>query len=110
MSIAKGDMNNVALDNGARIELIAGSFGPHQGPASIYSPVHLSNVYLSGNEAQYTFPDHYRVGVLAIKGTATVEGVELPQDHMVVLSETGNSFTVTAQSDATLLVFGELED
>lgn len=108
-AIAKEDMNNVALDNGARIELIAGSFGPHKGPASTFSPVHLSNVYLSGNDAQYTFPDHYRVGVLAIKGAATVEGVELPQDHMVVLSETGNSFTVAAQGDATLLVFGGVD-
>lgn len=106
--ISKEQMTHVPVGS-SEVEIIAGQFGEAQGPASTFSPVHLSNAYLKGDAVTYEFPENFRIGVLAVRGNATVEGAVLKQDHMAILSENGTSFTVDADEDATLLVFGGVD-
>ena len=106
--ILRAEMAHIPVGS-SEVELIAGEFGDQQGPASTFSPVHLSNAYLNGDPVAYAFPDGFRIGVLAIRGNAVVNGTPLPQDHLAVLSESGNEFTLSAEGESTVLVFGGVD-
>jgi redox-sensitive bicupin YhaK (pirin superfamily) len=106
--ILRAEMGHIPVGS-SEVELIAGEFGDQHGPASTFSPVHLSNAYLNGDPVAYAFPDGFRIGVLAVRGDAVVNGTPLPQDHLAVLSESGNEFTLSAEGEATVLVFGGVD-
>ncbi len=106
--ILRAEMAHIPVGS-SEVELIAGEFGDQNGPASTFSPVHLSNAYLKGDPVTYAFPDGFRMGVLAVRGNAVVNGMSLKQDHMAVLSESGNTFTLSAEGEATVLVFGGVD-
>lgn len=106
--IKQEEMTHVSVGE-SQVEIIAGSYGEFNGPATTFSPVHLSNVYLKGDAVTYHFPEGYRIGVLAVRGNASISGVELKQDHMAILSEKGSDFILESEQDATLLVFGGVD-
>lgn len=106
--ISKSEMAQIPQGN-SMVEVIAGNFNGINGPVTTFSPVHLSNAYLKGDPVEYSFQENYRIGVLAVKGNAMVNQSALPQDHMIILSETGNSFTLSSDEDATLLIFGGVD-
>lgn len=91
---------------GVEIEVIAGDYKGIAGAASTFSPVNMLNVKLSkGATADFSFPAHYNTGILVIEGNVLVNNTdEAPTDHFVLMENDGETFRVTAQDDAIVLV------
>ena len=66
----------------------------------------MLNVKLSkGATADFSFPAHYNTGILVIEGNVLVNNTdEAPTDHFVLMENDGETFRVTAQDDAIVLV------
>ena len=91
---------------GVEMEVIAGDYKGVAGIASTFSPVNMLNVKLSkGATADFSFPSHYNTAVLVIEGNVLVNNIdEAPTDHFVLMENDGETFRVTAQDDAIVLV------
>lgn len=91
---------------GVEIEVIAGNYKGVAGAASTFSPMNMLNVKLSkGATADFSFPAHYNTAVLVIEGNVLVNNTdEAPTDHFVLMENDGETFSVTAQEDAIVLV------
>ena len=105
-AIANSDMTNIELSDGAGyIELIAGDYNNHQGPASTFTPLHMSNAKLNeGGKAAYTFPAHYSTAAIVIEGNVKINGEQVPQDHFCLFSRNGEEFEIEAETDTVVLV------
>ena len=91
---------------GVEVEVIAGDYKGVAGAASTFSPMNMLNVKLSkGATADFSFPAHYNTAVLVIEGNILVNNTdEAPTDHFVLMENDGETFRVTAQDDAIVLV------
>lgn len=105
-AIANSDMTNIELSDGAGyIELIAGEYHDHQGPANTFTPLHMSNAKLNkGGKASYMFPAHYSTAAIVIEGNVKINGEKVPQDHFCLFSRNGEEVEIEAESDAVVLV------
>ncbi len=103
--ISNDKMMKVPVGADSYIELIAGEYSGHKGPANTFTPVHLSNAKLkAGAEAQYSFPSHYNSGVLVIEGEALVNGEAIPENHFVSFMHDGENIEIKALQDSIILV------
>ncbi len=100
-AIENAKMQRVDLEKGGYIELIAGDYTDfngekHQGPASTFSPVHLSNASLhAGDIAHYSFPAHYNTAIVVIEGEIIVnQEFVAPTDNFVLFANKGEEFTI----------------
>lgn len=106
-AIKSTEMGKVALpNNDGSVEVIAGAYRGIKGPASTFTPVSMFNARLNqGASTDFSFPEHYNTALLVIEGSITVNGKEkAPADHFVLFENKGESFTITADEDAVVLV------
>lgn len=106
-AIANADITKVALpDNAGEIEVIAGEYNGKKGTASTFSPVNMFNVKLNkGAKTKLSFPSSYTTALLMVEGNAILnESTEAPQDHFVMFSNDGETFSIEAKTDALILV------
>ena len=106
-AITRADIQVVALDNnGSRLELVAGEYKGQKGPASTFTPVHISTAHLKyGSKVDFSLPAHYTVCVVAIEGQALINHNDtLPQDHLALFQNHGTEFILEAKGDAKLLI------
>jgi len=109
-AITNAEMGRVALPLGGEIEIIAGELDGVNGPATTFSPVHLWNLKMkNGEKVELSHPEGYTTALLAIEGSAQLNGsIELPTNNLALFERTGESFTVEAINDGTfLLMSGE---
>ena len=101
------DLSKVELENNAgSIDIIAGEYEDHKGPAASFSPLSLFNVKLKkGKETSFSFNENHNTGLLIIKGSVTVNNSEkAPTNHFVLFKNKGKEFTLRADKDSTILV------
>lgn len=105
-AIANNDMGRYQLPDGGYVEVIAGEYNGVKGPATTFSPVHLYNLRpKAGGEVKLNFPAEYATAILAIEGSATLNGEKkLPTDHLAVFANDGEEILVKADEDAVMLV------
>jgi quercetin 2,3-dioxygenase len=109
-AITNAEMGRVSLPEGGEIEIIAGEFGGVKGPATTFIPVHLYNVKLKkGEKVDLAFPSGYTTAMLAIEGSALINGTEkLPVNNLALFERGGEGLTVEALEDGVfLLMSGE---
>ena len=62
---------------GGEVEIIAGEFGGVKGPATTFTPVHLYNLKpKKGEKIELSFPTGYTTAILAIEGSAIINGTK----------------------------------
>ena len=101
------DLSKVELENNTgSIDIIAGEYEDHKGPAASFSPLSLFNVKLKkGKGTSFSFNENHNTGLLIIKGSVTVNNSEkAPTNHFVLFKNKGKEFTLRADEDATILV------
>jgi hypothetical protein len=101
------DLSKVELENNAgSIDIIAGEYEDHKGPAASFSPLSLFNVKLKkGKGTSFSFNENHNTGLLIIKGSVTVNNSEkAPTNHFVLFKNKGKEFTLRADKDSTILV------
>jgi len=101
------DLSKVELENNVgSIDIIAGEYEDHKGPAASFSPLSLFNVKLKkGKGTSFSFNENHNTGLLIIKGSVTVNNSEkAPTNHFVLFKNKGKEFTLRADEDAVVLV------
>ena len=109
--ILKDSLVNVSVGSKSSVELVAGSYGDLRGPAETFSPLHISNVQLFGEDiVPFSFPSNWNVGILVLEGTLMVNGNhEVTKDHFAVMAHNASSFDLRALEGGAkiLLLAGE---
>ena len=105
-AITNAEVGRTALPNGGEVEIIAGEFGGVKGPATTFTPVHLYNLKTKkGETVELSFPTGYTTALLAIEGSALINGTEkLSLNNLALLERDGETFTVEALEDGIFLV------
>ena len=105
-AITNAEMGRVSLPQGGEVEIIAGEFDGVKGPATTFTPVHLSNLKpKKGDSIEMSFPTDDTTAVLAIEGSALINGGEkLPTNNLALFGREGETFTVEALEDSIFLV------
>lgn len=101
------DLNRYILkDNKGEIEIIAGEYQGIKGLASTFTPIHLYNAkFKKGAASTFSFPAHYNTIILVIEGEIIINSKEKAQtDHLVLMENTGEDFTIETQEDAVALI------
>jgi len=109
-AITNAEMGRVALGKGGEVEIIAGEFEGVKGPATTFTPVHLYNLKpKKGEKIELAFPSGYTTAMLAINGSALINGTEkLSLNNLAMFGRDGEEFTVEALEDGIfLLMSGE---
>jgi quercetin 2,3-dioxygenase len=104
--LTRAGMGGHELPDGGRIEVIAGEYRGTKGPASTFTPVHLSNAHLKkGGKAEFEFPASWNTAMLVLEGTITVNGTDkVPADHFALFGNEGEAISVAADEDSIVLV------
>ena len=106
-NLNKKNITKVELeDNSGTINIIAGQFENHKGPASTFSPLNLFNINLNkGKGTSLNLPKEHNTGLLITKGSVTINNTEkAPTNHFVLFQNDGSEFTIRADEDATILL------
>jgi len=105
-AITNAEMGRVSSPKGGEVEIIAGEFDGVKGPATTFTPVHLSNLKpKKGEVVEMSFPAGYTTAVLAIEGSAIINGdAKLPTNNLALFGSEGEDFTVEALEDGIFLV------
>ncbi len=109
-AITNAEMGRVKLALGGEIEIIAGEFAGVKGPATTFTPVHLYNLKMRrGETVELSFPNGYTTALLAIEGSALLNGEEkLPLNNLALFERDGEELRVAALEDGIfLLMSGE---
>ncbi|MDR2229034.1 MAG: pirin family protein [Flavobacteriaceae bacterium] len=105
-AITNADMTKVDLpDQAGSIEIIAGNYNEHKGPAFTFTPVNLMNAKLNASgKASFSFPANYNTAALVIEGSVKVNGVDAPTDNFILFENNGENFTIEATENAIVLI------
>jgi redox-sensitive bicupin YhaK (pirin superfamily) len=106
-TLLKAQIPVVALPGDAgSVRVIAGDFGGQRGAAKTFTPLHVWDVQLrAGKTADFPLPDGYTTALLVLSGSVTVNNKrEAREGDLAIFSREGAGLTVTARTDATLLV------
>lgn len=106
-AIEHAQMSKYELADGKGfVEVIAGEYETAKGPATTFTPIHMSNLKAAkGAKATYHFPAHYNTLLLLVEGEIKINGSHVvPQDHVAVMQHDGETFEIEVTSDAVVLV------
>jgi redox-sensitive bicupin YhaK (pirin superfamily) len=102
--IKKEMMGRLTFEGGL-LEVIAGNYKDIKGPASTFSPLHVLNLHLE-SQAEFILelPENFNTGLLAIKGSVTIQDQSVPSDHFALFQNAGSTISIKASTSATLLI------
>lgn len=105
-AIANAEMGRVKLPLGGEVEIIAGEHQGVKGPATTFTPVHLINLKMKqGETAELSYPAGYTTALLAIEGSALLNGEDtLPLNHLALFERDGETLRIAALEDGLFLV------
>jgi len=106
-SLLDRDIPTIVLpDEAGRLRVIAGDYRGHEGPAHTFSPIDLWDLRLKqGKDVSLDLPEGHTAGLVVLRGSVLVNGTSTASDgHFVLFDRKGGSFSIEAESDATLLV------
>jgi redox-sensitive bicupin YhaK (pirin superfamily) len=106
--IRSAQIPNIDLPNHAgTLRVIAGSFAGTAGPARTMTPINLWDLRLhAAGEVTCTVPEGHTAAVVVLEGTVVLAGRTLQGPQLAVLERSGDTFSLTAQTDARLLFLG----
>lgn len=104
--ITRSQMTAVDLPGGGTVEVIAGEFQGHKGPAKTFSPMHVYNVRLpKGGHAGLSFPAGFNTGMVVIEGSVRLQNDKsVKADRFVLFANDGEDISLQAEEDAVVLV------
>jgi redox-sensitive bicupin YhaK (pirin superfamily) len=87
------------------VEIIAGEFNAVKGPASTFTPMHVSNARLKKDaKLEMNFPENYNTGMLVVEGNVTINNRFISTDHFVLFKNDGEKIEIAAAEDAVVLI------
>lgn len=107
--IQNGEVPHLQLkDDAGSIRIIAGEFQGRKGPAKTFTPIHLWDVRLKADRtASFRMPRSYTTLVFVLRGQVRLpSGETLGDAELGVLSHDDEDFTLSALTDAKVLILG----
>jgi redox-sensitive bicupin YhaK (pirin superfamily) len=101
------DISVVPLaDNAGQVRVIAGNYGGHAGPARTFSPINVWDMKLNaGHTTTLQVEEGHTLAVVMLHGAILVNGEQIVREtQMVLLDRAGDSITLEANGDVSLLV------
>ena len=104
--ISREQINTVSLGKNGCVEVIAGQYEGVKGAADTFTPINMFNAKLNKDgQATFSFNESYNTLVLVVSGEVKLNNSEIvPTDHLALMANEGETFTLTATEDATVLV------
>jgi quercetin 2,3-dioxygenase len=105
--IKQDQMGRFEIENdGGVVEVIAGEYKGVKGAASTFTPINVYNMRLKkGAKVEVTLPAGYNTGALVADGKILVnEADHAVENDFVLFKNDGDTFTVQALEDSTVLV------
>ena len=104
--ITNSMMGHYSLADGKSfVEVLAGEYKNVKGPASTFTPMHVSNARLKKSaEASFGFPSNYNTALLVIEGSIAVNDASVNTDSFVLFKNDGEDFTIKAAEDSIVLI------
>jgi quercetin 2,3-dioxygenase len=111
-AITKEQIPVVELGSGSHVRIIAGELAGVKGPAKTFTPVNLFDLRVkAGDQVEIAIPEGHNSGIVLLKGDVTLNGAETlkggslkGEARIAVLSPEGESVTIKANADTTLLI------
>lgn len=93
-------------DNAGQVRVIAGNYGGHAGPAHTFSPINVWDMKLhAGHTTTLQVQEGHTLAVVMLHGAILVNGEQIVREtQMVLLDRAGDSITIEANNDVSLLV------
>jgi redox-sensitive bicupin YhaK (pirin superfamily) len=92
-------------DNTGTARIIAGNFGDTSGPARTFTPINMWDVKVKRDaEVTLPLPRGHTSLLVVLSGHITVGGRDAGEAEVLMLSRDGDSVTIRANGDATVLV------
>jgi redox-sensitive bicupin YhaK (pirin superfamily) len=109
--IQSDQIPTVTLPDGqGSVRVIAGTFGGTKGPARTFTPIHVWDLRLDGNQrTDLPIPDGYTTALVVLHGTLRVNGSDpVAAAEVALFDRAGDSICVDdAQRATALLLAGE---
>lgn len=100
----KSETIPVLKEGNSQVRVIAGDYKNLQGPAKTFSPVSLLHVIIpEGEEITIEVEKMFTSSYYLTKGQTVVDEYDVPEQHLVWLSDEGDKITVRAIRDSELL-------
>lgn len=92
--------------NAGQVRVIAGNYGGHAGPARTFSPINVWDMKLNaGHTTTLQVQEGHTLAVVMLHGAILVNGEQIVREtQMVLLDRAGDSITIEANNDVSLLV------
>jgi redox-sensitive bicupin YhaK (pirin superfamily) len=105
-AITAGEMKKITLaDNGGVVNVIAGSFNEHKGPAATFTPVNMFDIRLNkGGKLNTSINAAYNTILLVISGEIEVNGSEANLHDLILFKNEGDEINISANEDSVLLL------
>jgi redox-sensitive bicupin YhaK (pirin superfamily) len=105
-AITADQMGKVILaDNNGVVNVIAGSFNEHKGPATTFTPVNMFDVRLNkGGKLTTNIPVNHNTVLLVVNGEITVNGEKATQHDFVLFKNEGEEISISADRDSVVLL------
>lgn len=105
-AITSAEMAKVTLpDNAGVINVIAGSFGDNQGPASTFTPVNMFDIKLNKDgELNTNVPASHNTVILVVEGAVEVNGEAAALHSLVLFKNDGEEISIKATEKSVLLL------
>jgi len=93
-------------DNAGQVRVIAGDYGGYAGPARTFSPINVWDMKLNaGHTTTLQVEEGHTLAVVMLHGAILVNGEQIVREtQMVLLDRPGDSITLEANGDVSLLV------
>ncbi len=105
-AITAGQMGKVTLaDNSGIVNVIAGSFNEHKGPATTFTPVNMFDIRLNeGGKLTANIPVNHNTVLLVVNGEINVNGEKAAQHDFVLFKNEGEEINISADKDSVILL------
>ena len=105
-AITADQMGKVTVaDNSGLVNVIAGSFNDHKGPAATFTPVNMFDIRLSkGGKLTTAIPVTHNTVLLVVNGEVNVNGEKAGQHDFVLFKNEGEEINIRADKDSVLLL------
>ncbi|HZY38657.1 MAG TPA: pirin family protein [Mucilaginibacter sp.] len=105
-AITAADMGKVTLDDSAGVvNVIAGSFNRHKGPAITFTPVNMFDIHLNAGKSMATeIPAVHNTVMLVVNGSIIVNGERAGQHDLALFKNSGEGIAIAADEDSVLLL------
>lgn len=106
-TLLKADIPVVDLPDGAgTLRVIAGRYGPADGPARTFSPIHLWDLRLrAGGPVTLSVDEGHTTGLVVLRGEVQINGQQSAREaQWVMFDRAGDSLQLEATTEASVLL------